>query len=60
MILESSPPNSIVTSVCGIIFEMAFVDATTSWTNSAPKSLCAIRPPEPVIAIVVESYLNFL
>ena len=48
--LASSPPSSIITSVCGYNAFIAFVSAITSCTKGI-RTLSAIAiPPEPVIA----------
>ena len=54
MILASSPPSSITTSVSGMYFSTTLLHDTTSWINSTPKNLLADIAPDPVNAIVKE------
>ena len=52
IILASSPPSSITTSVSGIYFSTALLQDTTSWIKGKSKNLAALIAPEPVNAIV--------
>ena len=49
MILASSPPSSMATSVCGMSVSTARLEAMTSCTNSRSSHLASSMPPEPVI-----------
>ena len=53
IILASSPPSSITTSVCGIYFSTVLLQATTSWINGRLKNSDTDNAPEPVNAIVM-------
>ena len=55
MILASSPPSSMATSVCGMSVSTARLLAMTSCTNSRPSHCESSRPPEPVIAQVMRA-----
>ena len=59
IIFASSPPNSITTSVCGINFSTALLQATTSWIKGSPKKVAADIAPDPVSAIVNLLFGNF-
>ena len=48
IILASSPPNSITTSVCGIYFSTVLLHAITSCINGNPKNSDTDNAPEPV------------
>ena len=63
VILASSPPNSMATSVSGIITSIAFIQAITSCTNSIPIQLAIPIPLEPVIFIlklISSPYFSFI
>ena len=59
IILASSPPSSITTSVCGIYFSTALLHATTSCINGTSKNFAVLIAPEPVNAIVNSFSLYF-
>ena len=52
IILASSPPSSITTSVFGMYFSTALLQATTSWIKGTFKNVAADIAPDPVRAIV--------
>ena len=49
MILASSPPSSIATSVFGAVFSRAVETETTSWTKGTCRCVARVRPPDPVM-----------
>ena len=49
MILASSPPSSMATSVWGATRSKLAATATTSWTKPMPRALPKFMEPEPVI-----------
>ena len=53
VILASSPPNSMATSVSGITSSTVRVHAITSWTNGISKTSARPIPPDPVMLIVI-------
>ncbi|KAF5038170.1 hypothetical protein DSECCO2_557100 [anaerobic digester metagenome] len=53
VILASSPPSSITTSVEGMNFSIAFVDAATSCTNGISRYFDTSMAPEPVMHILI-------
>jgi len=58
VIFASSPPNSITTSVEGIYFSIAVVEAATSCTKGMSKYFDTSIAPEPVTFILIKLSLR--
>ena len=58
VIFASSPPNSITTSVSGIIVSTVFEHAITSCTKPRLSHFDTDNPPDPVILILQLTFPN--